>query len=432
MALRVLNGQNPQDIPVVTSNHAYMFDWRALKRWGINEKNLPPGSILLNRQRTVWESYKNYIMGTIALILIQALLIAGLLWQRATRRRAEADLRRSEEKFSKSFRESPLAITIASTRDGRYVDVNETFARQTGWRCDELIGRNPLEMNLWLDPAQRTAFLQDLLAKGNLRDFEVKLRRKDGQIRTALGSAELIEVNGEPCTLSVFADVTERKAAEEALASLTGRLIEAQEEERKRIAREIHDDYQQRLAMVAIDLEILAEDASDSPRASQLQQLFDRVSELGTDLHSLSHSLHSSTLETLGLVAGMKAFCDEFTEQQGIRVDFAHENVRHGIPADVALCLFRIVQEGLRNTKRHSGAERADVRLEGVEGQLHLSISDRGRGFDPNKPAAERGIGIRSMEERLRLLGGHLEIQSRPMEGTRIDVWLPLKIASPV
>ncbi len=264
MAARVLNGEKTQDIPVVTSNHAYMFDWRALKRWGMNEKNLPPGSIVLHRQPSFWELYKQYVFAAIFLILVQSAAILGLLWQRARRRKTEAELIRSEEKFSKSFRQSPLAISIASTKDGCYIDVNETFEQQTGWCRDEVIGRSPSDINLWVDPHQRSLFIQQLLAAGSVRDMEVRIRRKDGQIRTTLGSAELIEVNGKPCALSVIADVTERKQAEEALASLSGRLIEAQDEERKRIAREIHDDYNQRLAMLAIDLEQLAENVGDS------------------------------------------------------------------------------------------------------------------------------------------------------------------------
>ena len=430
MAARVLNGERPQDIPVVTSNHAYMFDWRALKRWGMNEKDLPPGSILLHRQPGFWELYKQYVFAAIFLILVQSAAILGLLWQRARRRKTEAELIRSEEKFSKSFRRSPLAISIASTKDGCYIDVNETFEQQTGWCRDEVIGRSPSDINLWVDPHQRSLFIQKLLAEGSVRELEVRIRRKDGQIRTTLGSAELIEVNGKPCTLSVIADVTERKRAEEALASLSGHLIETQDEERKRIAREIHDDYNQRVAMLAIDLEQLAENVGDSSgeTSQKVHELFDRVSELGADLHSLSHRLHSSTLESLGLLAGLEAFCKEFAEQQGVQIDFVHENVRRGLPADAALCMFRITQEALRNVKRHSGANRAEVRLEQLDGSLHLSVSDRGKGFNSNKPAAERGIGIHSMEERLRLLGGNLEIQSRPMEGTRIDAWLPLKM----
>jgi signal transduction histidine kinase len=279
----------------------FMFDWRALRRWGFKESNLPPGSVVLNRQPTAWESYKRYIIGGISLIVAEMLLILGLVWQRARRRSVEAKL-----------------------------------------------------------------------------------------------------------------------------ATLSGRLIEAHEEERRRIAREIHDDYQQRVAVLAIDLEDLAKNNGRSPTevGQQLHELWNGVSELGADLHSLSHSLHSSTLESLGLVAGVRAFCEEFGAQQELQVDFAYENVPRALPGEIALCLFRIAQEGLRNVKRHSGADRAEVRLEGFAQRLHLSICDRGRGFDSNGGSSSGGIGLRSMEERLRLLGGKLEIYSRPMEGTRIDAWL--------
>jgi signal transduction histidine kinase len=241
-----------------------------------------------------------------------------------------------------------------------------------------------------------------------------------------------VESYGRKLFTVIIRDITERKAAEEALTSLSGRLIEAQEEERHRIAREIHDDYNQRLAVLAIDLEELAESVGQPnvDARQRLHELWNCVSELGADLHALSHRLHSSTLESLGLVAGVRAFCEEFTDQQEVEVVFTHENVPRTLPGDVALCLFRIVQEALRNIKRHSGANQAEVRLEGSGDKLHLSVSDRGRGFDAKERSNQGGIGIRSMEDRLRLLGGHLQIHSQPGEGTRIDAWLPVMVAT--
>src|SRR5262245_13357722 len=175
--------------------------------------------------------------------------------------------------------------------------------------------------------------------------MEILFRRKDGVVRTALVSSELIDVNGEPCALSLIADVSERKGAEEALGTLSGRLIEAQEEERRRIARELHDDYNQRLAMLAVDLDELAENSGGARVEGQyLRELSNRATELGMDLHSLSHRLHPSTLRNLGLVASVKSFCAEFEEQQGIKVKFTHENVPRVIPEDVALCVFRVAQ----------------------------------------------------------------------------------------
>ena len=231
--------------------------------------------------------------------------------------------------------------------------------------------------------------------------------------------------------LILTAVVEDRKLAGEQLASLSGKLIEAQEEERKRIARDVHDDYSQRLAMLAIDVEKLGEELSDSSQETkqQLQDFFERISELGADMHSLSHQLHSSTLESLGLVAGVNAFCEEFEVTEHIQVEFAHENVPRNLPNDVALCLFRVVQEGLRNVKRHSDAENANVHIEWSDGKLHVTVSDRGKNFDAESPIGG-GIGIWSMQERLRLMGGRLHIQSHLTRGTTVDAWLPLKTES--
>lgn len=228
---------------------------------------------------------------------------------------------------------------------------------------------------------------------------------------------------------SMVRDMTERGRSEDALVSLSGRLIEAQDEERKRIAREIHDDYNQRLALMAIDLEELGERVGDPTvdHRRRLAELWNRVSELGADLHSLSHRLHSSTLESLGLAAATEALCEEFSEQQGIRIEFTHENVPRHIEDDVALSFFRIVQEGLRNIKRHSGADRAEIHLQCLDNQLVLSIVDRGKGFNSGEPPSREGIGIRSMQERLRLIGGQLELHSRPTEGTCITATVRLQ-----
>jgi signal transduction histidine kinase len=226
--------------------------------------------------------------------------------------------------------------------------------------------------------------------------------------------------------------VEDRRLAGEKLTRLSYRLLEAQDEERKRIARDVHDDYSQRIAMLAIDVEKLEERIGDTSQQTKqkLRELFERIAELGADLHSLSHELHSSTLESLGLVAGVKAFCAEFAEKEHLEVDFAHENVPRSIPGDMAQCLFRIVQEGLRNIKKHSGADKANVHLQCSGGNLQLTVSDRGKGFDPRMPNGGGGIGIWSMQERLRLLGGRLQVQSHLMQGTRIEAWLPLDIDS--
>jgi signal transduction histidine kinase len=225
-------------------------------------------------------------------------------------------------------------------------------------------------------------------------------------------------------------EITNRKQAEEERLELSGRLIDMQEKERSRLARELHDDFNQRLAVLAIDLERAAQTISDSPAgiSQRLHELWNRAREIGTDLHSLSHRLHSSTLESLGLVFAVSSLCGEFAEQQDIQVDFTNENIPRYLSPDLALCLFRVAQEGLRNVKRHSGASRAEVRLDGTEQAILLSIADKGRGFDSRTSPARGGLGIRSMQERLRLLGGRFEIRSQPGEGTVIYVSVPLAV----
>ena len=209
---------------------------------------------------------------------------------------------------------------------------------------------------------------------------------------------------------------------------LSGMLINAQENERARVASELHDDFSQRLAMLSLGLETAAEMVPESPSEAnrQLHELVNSASELGADLHTLSHRLHSSTLEQLGLAAGVAAFCKEFTLQRGIQVAFSHKDVPHSVRPDISLCLFRIVQEGLRNVQKHSGAAHAQVRIETMDGTLHLSISDDGAGYDVKDGAGRHGLGLRSMRERVRLVGGRFEINSRVQKGTRIDVWAPL------
>jgi signal transduction histidine kinase len=210
---------------------------------------------------------------------------------------------------------------------------------------------------------------------------------------------------------------------------LSGRLISAQEEERSRLASELHDDFSQRMAVLSLGLETAADMIPGAPEEAnrQLHELINSAGEIGADLHTLSHRLHSSTLERLGLASGVSAFCKEFTAQQGTKIACSYDDVPRAVSPDVALCLFRIVQEGLRNVKKHSEATHAQVRLKKLDGGLHLSISDNGKGFDLNGASEGQGLGLWSMKERIRLIEGRFEIHSEVHHGTRIEVWAPLK-----
>jgi signal transduction histidine kinase len=219
----------------------------------------------------------------------------------------------------------------------------------------------------------------------------------------------------------------ELELAKEKERHLSGMLIRAGEAERSHIAMELHDDFSQRLAVLALGLENAAEAIPCSPREAerQLHELLNSASEIGADLHTLSHRLHSSTLERLGLVSGIGALCKEFQAQQGIQVDFRSEDMTREVAPDTALCLFRIVQEGLRNLKKYSGTSKANVSLVRTSSSFHVTISDEGAGFDLRELSRTSGLGVRSMEERAHLLGGRFKIRSEPGRGTDVEAWVP-------
>ena len=937
MAVRVLNGEKPQDIPIVKSANVFMFDWRAMQRWGLRKSDLPPGSVLLNYEPTVWEAYKWYIVGGIVLLLLQTLLIFALVRQRARRRKTENELRvtydrlrqsmeagktlgwdwdvktgrdrwfgdlrtifgvpsdtysgrvedfhrlihpedralvgkavadarqsrkpyaaefrvvrpdgivrwitargqfyydangdaermlgmsvditerklaeealkKSEEKFSKAFRESPMSLTVTSLQDHRYIEVNETFEQITGWRRDEVIGRTPFDLNLWVSFAQRMEMVKNLQAEGTVRNLEFKFRCKDGEQRDGLGSAELIEIDGEPCLMSVISDitdrkrvqeqlrvsearlagivgsaldaiiatdadqkivlfnsaaekvfgcaaseamgtaierfiplrfrsahaahvrrfgesdvanrtmttrgilwglrasgeefpieasishlevnghqlftvvvrdvserykadealrrseqrlrlavqagrmyadewdaasdtvvrspeyvdilgadqpiqtshpelmnriypgdrdqveaefaritperpsfttryrflrsdgstiwleksarasfddkgrlqrvvsviadvtnrkqaeqalreseerfrlvantapvliwmsgtdklcnyfnqpwleftgrpleaelgngwaegvhpedlkkcmdtythafdrsepfemeyrlrrhdgeyrwlsdigvprfnpdrsfagyigsctdVTERRRAEEALTGMGRKLIEAHEEERAWIARELHDDINQRIALLTIKLDQWNHlPGSGEDTHNHILSINRGLSEIGRDIQALSHRLHSSKLEYLGLTAAAKSFCKELSEQHKAQIDFSHFDIPGNLPKEIALCLFRVLQEALQNAVKHSGVQHFKVELRGTPGEIQLSVSDAGVGFDWQDAINRRGLGLISMRERLQLVSGELSFRSEPGRGTTVCARVPL------
>ncbi len=221
---------------------------------------------------------------------------------------------------------------------------------------------------------------------------------------------------------------TERRRTEEALRDLGGRLISAQEEERSRIARELHDDLSQRLALLSIELEQVSQmiPARQSALRARMQGLWAKAQEISVEVRRISHQLHPSKLEHLGLVAAARSFCEELDQRRGIRIAFSASGIPADLPKDVALCVYRVVQESLRNVVKHSGAREARVVLGMSERTVHLSVSDSGAGFDVDSATHRKGLGLISMRERLRLVGGVITIRSRPSHGTHLDIRIPL------
>lgn len=210
------------------------------------------------------------------------------------------------------------------------------------------------------------------------------------------------------------------------LRDLSSYLIAAQEEERARIARELHDDLSQRMALLLIGLDQLNQQLPEKSHREQLSLLATAADEISTDLRDISHQLHPAKLEALGLVAALSSHCRELSSRHRIQIRFERHDVPAQLPSDLTLCLYRILQEALRNVLKHSGAVKATVILRRSSVGIELSISDAGSGFTMVPRRSGGGLGLISIQERLRLVKGNLTIESAPSRGTRISAWVPL------
>ena len=222
-------------------------------------------------------------------------------------------------------------------------------------------------------------------------------------------------------------DISHRKRAEEALKDVGGRLIAAQEEERRRVARDLHDDFNQRLALLSIQLERLKTNVATSQELGhQFQLLQAQTQEISVDIHRLAYKLHPSKLDHLGLAAALRGLCHEISESRKLKVQFQESGFVSVPPQEITLCLFRIAQEGLRNCVKHSGADSVRVVLAKTKNAIRLSVSDNGCGFDTRSGLMDQGLGFISIKERLHLLGGEMIVYSKPLRGTRLEVSVPL------
>ena len=350
----------------------------------------------------------------------------GMISDITERKRVEETLRESEEKFRGVFRDAGVGMVIVSP-EGRFLAANGTFCDDLGYTEKELLEKSVESITLADDwPALSKRLSEALAGSDRLQRVEKRCLHKTGRIIWTESTASLIRSpDGNPQYFVVgVLDVTKRKQAEEALSTVNRRLIEAQEQERIRIGRELHDDVNQRLALLSIALEGLEHDPSAVP--DRLRQLRQEIDEISNDVEALSHELHSSKLEYLGVVAGVRSWCKEFGDRQNIEIDFRSDVVTV-VPFEIGVCLFRVLQEALHNIVKHSGVKRVDVRLTEPSNQIHLQVSDSGKGFDVESAMQGKGLGLTSMRERVRLVNGTIAIESRPMGGTTIEVRVPLE-----
>ena len=345
------------------------------------------------------------------------------------RKRAEHVLRESEERFRLVADTAPVLIWMSGT-DKLCNFFNQGWLSFTGRPMAEELGEG------WasgVHPDDLDHCLKIYSGSFDARvDFEMeyRLRRFDGEYRWLVDyGVPRFESDGTFCGyIGSCVDITERKSSAESLRNLTGRLIHAQEEERARIARELHDDFSQSLALQCNDLEQLQRRLPELEvgERTRLLKMLKRAKAMCADIRSLSHELHSSKLEFVGLVPAVGGLCEEIGEQYKIEVSFAERGVPRNIPKDVALCLFRVTQEALANVVKHSQGKKAHVELSANANGVSLRITDEGMGFDPSGINPRAGIGLVGMTERLRLVSGRLSIKSELMRGTELLAEVPL------
>ena len=487
-------------------------------------------------------------------------IVRGIAHDVTEQKRAEAALRRSEEKFSKAFHSSPVEMWITTLEEGRFLDINETVERNTGYTRDEVIGRTKLELGLWVEPADRAAIVEEVKKKGRVIAREIQIRSKSGEIGTKLYSAELLTIGREQCLLAVceditdrkrvqenlirseaflaagqrlshtgswawnpssgelfwsvetfrifgfdpattkptveiflqcvhrddrpileqvldrvvreecdmevdyrivlpngsvkdlhgvalpifnssgeltefvgtVIDVTERKKTEEELRRLSGQLLRLHDEERRSIARDLHDSTGQELVALATFLGQLHSSIPSSNRKlrkllSECQALADQ---LIREVRTLSYVLHPPMLDEAGLEEAIRHYAEGFSKRSGIQVELEVPRCFGRISRDVELALFRVVQESLTNIQRHSGSREAKIRIKRNAEKVTLEVSDRGHGIAGDEQrktgtiAPGGGVGIPSMQERVKQIGGRLEIDSNS-RGTTIRVTIP-------
>ena len=433
-AARVLSGERPENIPVVNNgNFRDEVDWRALRRWHIPVSALPPGSVIRYRQPTVWERDRKYFIPAIVLIVAQGLLITGLLWLRARKRKAEAVLRESEKRFRVLADTTPSLIWMCDPR-GKVTYLNDKRLAFTG--PDPKAGHgdrwatyvHPDDLESVLDTFSRALKEREPFSK------QYRLRRRDGVYRWMFDVASP-RMNGDGSFAGFIGsaiDITDQKLAQEALEKVSGQLIEAQEKERSRIARELHDDICQRLALLSMELEQAKRisNASGEATRQRLQEIRQHCSELAIDVESLSHQLHSSKLDYLGIVVAVRGFCQEFAKQHEVGVDFRADEVPEHLPKQISLCLFRVAQEALQNALKYSGTSQFAVELRATPEEIQLVVRDEGAGFDVDEAQRNRGLGLVSMQERVHLVHGRFSVESKPGAGTTILAAVPLAAES--
>ncbi len=379
-------------------------------------------------ERRVWE-YHN----TLRTDGMHGPIVRGVAHDITEQVRMEKALRLSEEKFSKAFLASPYAIIISELEDGRLIEVNDSFLRIMGFSREESIGHTSQELGIWPNPKVRDEILGEIQKAGRVQCKEIVIRTKEGTELIVNYSAELIQLGGRSRLLSVCEDITQRKIAENELRRLSGQLLRLQDEERRKIARDLHDSTGQDLVALTTTLSQLREmiPRSNKKLRKAIQQCHAISDRSLREVRTLSYLLHPPLLDESGLEDAICHFADGFSQRTGIRVDIDVSPNFGRYSQEIELGLFRVVQESLTNIQRHSGSETAAIKLIREPDSLRLTVMDKGKGMargnrkQNGRACVIAGVGIPSMEERAKQVGGSLHVESS-CNGTTVCVRVPI------
>jgi PAS domain S-box-containing protein len=380
-----------------------------------------------------------FINGVLLDVLFIVLSVSGLTLSAviSERERAESEREALIRQQAALEPQLHLAAIVESSEDaiwsedlnGTILSWNDAAHHIFGFRAAEAVGQ---AMTIIVPPervAEENAILRRLSAGVRVVHRETTAVTKSGtSIGVSLTVSPLRNAAGELVGVAKIArDVGDQIRAREALSAVNRRLIEVQEQERTRIARELHDDIGQRLALLSADLTSTALSAEVSAQggSEKLQQIQMRLTELSADLQTMSHNLHSAKLELLGLASAIRHFCEEFAQQHRVTVALDAPDLPRRLTPEVRLCLYRVLQEALHNAAKHSGSLHFEVQLRATREEVHLVIADRGQGFDLSAARGSWGIGLVSMQERIKMVGGDLSIDSAPHQGTTVHARVP-------
>jgi signal transduction histidine kinase len=427
LTIRLLRGENINNIPVMESSLRPVANWNGLKRWGLDPGKLPARTTIMYKEQSIWDLYRWRIIGVMALILLEGGLIAALLVHRANRKRAERAMEQSNRLLLSTMDALNARVALLDD-DGTIIAVNrswQSFAEAHGHNWSQSVpGHN------YFEAQSETQLIADgirRLKSGELEDFRCVFPANQGkdaswfQVRVSR-----FDMYGALRFVVTYEDVTEIKAAHDAQQQLTGLLMGAQDQERRRIARDLHDVTVQNVAAIRADLGFVKRESPnlDAEAGELLQEGVSLCDKVIKELRTLSYLLHPPFLDEAGLVPALQWFVRGFIQRSEINVELLIGNDIGRLPSEVETALFRVVQESLTNIHRHSACKKAVISLARQEDEVILTVTDDGHGFSLPRTVEQNsrvlpGVGLQGMRQRLMQLGGQLEIESNS-SGTRV------------